>query len=149
MSLTRFCSLLPPHKTICSGHLLQHSPGALSDAGHIETRRTPSLLVRVRQRCVWRHRGPGAEARSERGRSPCHVSAINRGLSSPSESQNSINLVLLFVTSSVFGTHDPWQAAIFQRDDMCEPGQRCQQPSTQQIVNVIGAVRSSLYLSLI
>lgn len=65
----------------------------------------------------------------------------------------------ILAISSVFLTHDPWQAAILQpspptpppppQDDMCEAGQRCQHPSTRQIGSVIGAVRSSLYLSLI
>lgn len=58
-------------------------------------------------------------------------------------------------------THDLWQTAISQhwqtacsptlplQDDICELRRRCQHHSTQQIVNVISAVRLSLYLSLI
>lgn len=58
-------------------------------------------------------------------------------------------------------TPDLWQTASSQHwqtacspvtpllDDICESQQHCQHPSTQQIVNVISAVRLSLYLSLI
>lgn len=44
---------------------------------------------------------------------------------------------------------DSMQPVLPQQADICESQQHCQHLSTQQIVNVIGAVSLSLYLSLI